>query len=96
MKARKTKDIQRVLKKKGFSIIPEKDHHQYYVLFIDGKKQAIRTYFSHGKKEYNSHLMGLIKKELKFSDSNKAEDFFDCPMSHQMYVEMLKDNGSIK
>lgn len=96
MKPRKTKDLQRVLLKKGFSVVPEKDHHQYYVLFADGKKQAIRTYFSHGLKEYSSNLMSLIKKELKFFDSKKAEDFFDCPMSYDMYVEMLKENGTIK
>lgn len=95
MKPRKTKDIQKVLEKKGFSIIPEKNHHQYYVLVIDGIKQAVRTYFSHGKKEYNSFLMGQIKKELKFLDSNKAEDFFDCPLTKEMYVKMLKENGSI-
>jgi len=96
MKVRKTKDIQKVLVKKGFVPDPEIDHHHFYCLMIDGKKQAIKTYFSHGKKEYDKSLMGLIKNQLKFKESEKAEAFFDCPMSKEQYVEMLIENGEIK
>ena len=96
MKNRKSKDIQTVLLKKGFILEPEKDHHQFYFLQIDGKKQAIKTYFSHSLKEYDKSLMGLIKKQLKFNDTQKAEDFFDCPMSKEQYVEMLIELGEIK
>ena len=96
MKPRKTKEIQKVLEKKGFVLEPEKDHHQFYYLQIDGKKQAIKTYFSHGKKEYDKFLMGQIKKQLKFKETEKAEDFFDCPLSKEQYVEMLIELGEIK
>ncbi len=95
MKPRKTKDIQKVLEKKGFMLEPAKDHHQFYYLVIDGKKQAIKTYFSHSKKEYDKSLMNQIKKQLKFKETEKAEDFFDCPMSEQQYVEMLFALGEI-
>lgn len=95
MKARKTKDLQKVLTKKGFVFYPEKDHHQFYCLEIEGIKQPIYTYFSHGLKEYSLSLMGRIKKQLKFIETDKAEDFFDCPMSGEQYVEMLKDNGEV-
>ncbi len=96
MKPRKSKDIQSVLLKKGFVLNPEKDHHQFYYLIIDGKKQNIKTYFSHGKKEVDKFLMQQIKKQLKFSDNKLAEDFFDCPMSAQQYVEMLYENKIIE
>lgn len=96
MKPRKTKDIQKVLEKKGFTLEPEKNHHQFYYLTIDGKKQIVKTYFSHGKKEYDKNLMGQIKKQLKFTDTSKAEDFFDCPMSKEQYIEMLVQDGIIK
>lgn len=96
MKPRKSKDIQKVLEKKGFILEPEKDHHQFYYLLIDGKKQAIKTYLSHGKKEYDKFLMNQIKKQLKFKETEKAEDFFDCPMTKEQYVEMLLDLGEIK
>jgi folate-dependent tRNA-U54 methylase TrmFO/GidA len=96
MKPRKTKDIQKVLEKKGFVPDPSKDHHNFYYLVIDGKKQAIKTYFSHGEKEYDKSLMGMIKRQLKFVDTKKAEDFFDCPMTKEQYIEMLVELGEIK
>jgi predicted RNA binding protein YcfA (HicA-like mRNA interferase family) len=95
MKARKTKDVVKVLEKKGFECDPKKNHHRFYFLIINGKKQAIKTYFSHGKNEYDKTLMNEIKKKLKFSVSNKAEDFFDCPMSFEQYVAMLKEQKDI-
>jgi hypothetical protein len=95
MKVRKAKDLQKVLSKKGFVNYPEKDHHKFYYLEIDGIKQNVYTYFSHGLNEYGSSLMIKIKKQLKFEDTNKAEDFFDCPMSKEQYVEMLTRSGNI-
>ena len=89
MKPRKTKEIQKVLVKKGFVLDPAKDHHQFYFLQINGIKQHIKTYFSHGKKEYDKFLMGEVKKQLKFKETDKAESFFDCPMSADDYVDML-------
>lgn len=89
MKPRKAKDIQKVLKKKGFVLNPEKEHHQFFYLNIDGKKHAIYTYFSHNNQELGKSLMNLIKKQLKFKDTEKAEQFLDCPMSKEQYLEML-------
>ena len=89
MKNRKVKDLQRVLQKKGFALYPEKEHHQFYYLVVDGKKTAVKTYFSHGLKEYGDNLMQLIKKQLRFSTTRQAEDFFDCPMTAEQYVALL-------
>jgi hypothetical protein len=96
MKPRNTIDIQRVLQKKGFILEPQKDHHQFYYLVVDGKKQAIKTYFSHSKREYDQSLMNKIKLQLKFRETKKAEDFFDCPMTKDQYVEMLIEFGEIQ
>lgn len=98
MRSRKVKDIISVLLSKGFAKYSGsgKDHHNYYYLVIDGKKQNIFTYFSHGKNEYDGPLMGKIKNQLKFIDSKIAEDFFDCPLTFEMYVKMLKENKVIK
>ena len=95
MKIRKTKEIKRVLSQKGFVLNPSKDHHEYYSLWIDGKKQNIYTYLSHSKDEYEKHLMGRFKQQLKFTETDQAEDFFDCPMSGEDYVKLLKENGNI-
>ncbi len=95
MRVRKVKDIQKVLKKKGFILNPDKNDHKFYYLHINGKKQSIFTYISHGKQEYDKNLMNLIKNQLKFPDQNSAEDFFNCPMSGGQYVAMLQNAGNI-
>ena len=76
MKNRKTKEIKNVLQQKGFVLEPSKGHHNFYYLKIDGKKHAIYTYLSHGLKEYSPSLMAQMKKQLKFKETQKAEDFF--------------------
>ncbi|KAF0153565.1 MAG: hypothetical protein FD143_97 [Ignavibacteria bacterium] len=81
--------------KKGFSSNPEKDHHKCLVLVVDGKKQNINTYFSHGTPEYGAALMSKIKSQLKFDDTKLAEDFFDCPMSKEEYIAMLRKKGAV-
>lgn len=96
MKPRKTKDLKKTLKKKGFTLDPEKDHHQFYYLFVDGKKHSVYTYLSHGSKEYGRSLMSQIKKQLKFNESSEAERFFDCPMSKEEYIKLLVDRGIIE
>ena len=95
MKPRKTKYLKKVLLKKSFAVFPEKKHHQFYYLVVNGVKQSIYTYFSHGKSEYSGFLMGQIKKQLKFPTSNQAEKYFDCPMSGDEYVELMRELGEI-
>jgi len=95
MKVRKVKDIQKVLKKKGFVLNPDKTDHKFYFLYINGKKQNIFKYISHGKQEYDKALMSRIKSQLKFPDQNTAEDFFNCPMSGEQYAAMLQQAGNI-
>lgn len=95
MKVRKVKDLVKTLKKKGFEIYPEKDHHKFYYLIVDGKKSSIYTYVSHGYSEYGKNLMLQIKKQLKFQDTKVAEDFFDCPLTMEKYIEILKEQGDI-
>ena len=95
MKIRKVKELKSVLQQKGFVLEPSKGHHDFYYLKIDGKKHAIYTYLSHGSKEYGAPLMAQIKKQLKFTDTQHAEDFSDCPLSAEGYIHMLKNNGDL-
>ena len=95
MKPRKVKDLKAVLLKKGFEEVPNRKRHQFYFLKVDGKKTSIKTMFSHGAKEYHQGLMKEIKKQLKFNSTESAEDFFDCPMGYNEYVDMLKDDNQI-
>jgi hypothetical protein len=99
MKIRKACDIKKVLLKKGFVLDPKKDHHEFYFLFVDGKKQSIHTYFSHSLKDYDKSLLSQIKKQLKFDSAENFEGFLDCPFSKENYLKMLsyiQNNNSIK
>lgn len=96
MKPRKTLEIAKSLKKKGFQLDPEKDHHQYYVFCMEGKKTSINTYFSHNKSEYDSGLLSSIKRSLFFPTTTQFEEFLDCPLSKEKYIEILRAQGKIK
>lgn len=95
MKVRKVKDLVKTLKKKGFELYPEKDHHKFYYLIVDGKKTSINTYISHGASEYGDTLMQMVKKQLRFQNTRTAEDFFDCPLTMDKYIKILKEQGDI-
>lgn len=95
MRPRKSKDVEAALLKKGFRLEKGKQHHRYYVLYVDGKMTTIRTYISHGSPEYGKALMSAIKKQMKFSDNSQVEKFFDCPMSAEDYAEMLKKKNEL-
>ena len=96
MKSRKVKDLIKILKSKGFEEERDKDHIRLWLILPDGtRSQRIWTYFSHGKKEYNGIMMNLVRKQLKFNNDQKlpAEDFFDCPLSYEAYLNLLEENG---
>jgi len=95
MKSRKAKDLKKTLLKKGFEINPKQQHHESYYLIVNGKRSHIHTFFSHSLSDYGPSLMSKIKKQLKFSESNFAEKFFDCPMSKEEYIQMLNDSGEL-
>lgn len=95
MKVRKSRDLIKVLKKKGFCLDPEKDDHKFFFLTINGIKYNVYTFISHGIKEYGDSLMGEIKKQLYFKKLIDMEQFFDCPMTKEKYIAYLKQHKVI-
>ncbi|MDP4176309.1 MAG: hypothetical protein Q8933_20175, partial [Bacteroidota bacterium] len=88
MKPRTTAEITSALKKKGFARDNnKKGHHEFYYLFVEGKKHSVYTYISHGSKEYSPHLMKQVSNQLHFPDNESAERFFDCPMTKEEYLK---------
>ena len=75
--------------------MPQKDHHEFYYLMINGKKQNVHTYLSHGKKDYDKSLLSQIKKQLKFDNTENLENFLDCPLTKENYIQMLIENQII-
>ncbi|MBL0744429.1 type II toxin-antitoxin system HicA family toxin [Chryseolinea lacunae] len=98
MKPRKTRDIEKALLKKGFEKISgkQKSHHEYFHLKVEGKKSQVFIYLSHGAIEYDKNLMARIKTQLYFTNSHDAENFFDCPLTKEGYIELLRRSGVIQ
>jgi hypothetical protein len=87
------KDLSKVLLRKKFK--QSTGDHNFFILFDGEKKTHICTKISHGKKEYSGGLLDQVKKQLKFTNTNKMRDFFDCKLSGEGYIDMLKENGSL-
>jgi len=90
----KSQEIISSLEKKGFKKMNV--HHRKYFLFVGDKKTPIKTYVSHGKKtEYDVHLLGEMRKQLKFENKVQLDKFLQCPMTYKQYISYLRQNGHI-
>lgn len=84
---RKTREMETVLQQKGFQ--QDKTHHKMYWLYIAGQKTSVRTYFSHGLREYNRSLLGAIQRQLRLQTFGELDALFDCPMTGQQYASLM-------
>ncbi len=64
-------------------------------LVVAGKKRAIRTRISHGAREYDDALLGLMARAMKLR-RRKQGDFINCPMDGAGYVELLTRRGELE
>ena len=62
---------------------------------MDETVTEIYTFISHGLGEYGNDLLFKVKKQLGFSNNQQFEDFLNCPMSYQEYLQMLHSNNKI-
>jgi hypothetical protein len=92
MSTYKTRDIESALIKKGFQV--KQSHHKFYSLFVDGKKTNIKTFISHGIKEYNKTLLSSMKNQLHLS-SKEFEDLISCPLTQELLIEIYSKKGLI-
>lgn len=91
---KKTRDMIAGLIKKGFR--SEKGDHKYYLYYtLEGRKTAIFTKISHGKKEYDDALLGQMAKQLRINRSF-LNGLFDCPKSQIDYEDYLREANIIK
>jgi hypothetical protein len=91
---RRTRDMEATLSTKGFR--RDNDHHRMYWLYVNGKKTSVRTYFSHGLKEYDRNLLGCIQKQLRLATFDELNRLLDCPMRYEDYLGLLASRGHLK
>ena len=92
MSSHKQKDVESDLLKKGFVL--EEKHHRYFTYHraADSKKTSIFTKTSHGARDIDDSLLGLMAKQCKLSRSDFV-DLVQCPLSRENYEVKLAAQG---
>ncbi len=89
--ARKGRDIDAALRKKGFRYDSTGDHRYY---FFSGT--SIRTKMSHGAMgtSIGVDLITQMARQLRLT-KKQFLDLIDCPLDEAGYREILKDQGLV-
>lgn len=89
------KDIEAALKLKGF--VQRLGDHRYYSLFVEGRETQIRTKISTGTKYevYGEPLLYSMRLQLHLPSRRHLEDFINCPLRHEDYLDLLRVQGDI-
>ena len=88
-----TRRIKKALLHKGFQ--EHQTHHNMFWLYANGKKTSVRTRLSHNVREYGDNLLALVAKQLHI-DRNRLDDFIECPLTQEAYVDLLVQQGDLK
>jgi hypothetical protein len=92
--SKRSAEIRAALLKKGFRE-DQARHHVYYWFYDGNRKTSVKTYFSHGIKEYGDELLDAIKKQLGLTKPQLL-DFIECPLSREGYLKLLLESGRIR
>lgn len=93
---RKSDDVRDALLKKGYKEKGVKRGHTWFELTgVPPGKQPIRTFYSNGGhgKEISDDNLGKMKKQMKFEDKRKFNDYLDCTYSEAQYRDSLRERG---
>jgi len=86
--ARRSTVIESALLRKGFRV--EQRHHRFLILYVDGRRTAIRTKISHGGKDYGDFLLSRMREQLRLPTVRQLLRLIDCPMDSDEYVTVLR------
>lgn len=81
------------LQRKGFS--PRQNDHTFFQLIVDGRDAGIFTKISHGAREIPTPLAKRMQRQMKLATSSQFRDFVECPMSHDDYLTLLRNQQDI-
>lgn len=91
----KARDVDSVLKKKGFQKKPSGSHIKYQLMNEDGGKTMIWTMVSHNGQEIGDNLLKAMSQQLKLSTKEFCK-MLDCNISGPEYLQMLRDRGILR
>lgn len=90
------KDIERALRTKGF--VQRAGDHRFYSLVVNGRETQIRTKISTGTKYeiYGEPLLSGMRHQLHLPTRRHLEDFINCPLTAEDYIDLLRGQGDIE
>lgn len=93
MTARLSKLIEKALKHNGFKKTPT-HHNQYRYYTLTGTKAPVKTFISHGTKDYGDDLLSKMADQLKLT-KKELLSFIDGKMTREDYETILRRKGII-
>jgi len=84
--------IEKAFRQKGL-VGEEAADHRKWILLHEGKYTAIFTKVSRSPKHkvIDDSNLGRMSKQLKFRMLRHFKDFVECPVTQEMYLELLKE-----
>ena len=92
--ARKPGEVEKSLVKKGFQR-KEGDHSYFNYFTKAGKKTSVFTKTSHGVKELDDSLLGMMSRQCKLSRQD-FDRLIDCPLDRDSYERKLIEVGVVE
>jgi hypothetical protein len=86
----KAREVDAVLKLKGFQVKDKKDH-VYYFFYYKGKKTNIFTKISHGEQDIHDRNCSSMAKQMRLNNA-QFRDFVDCALTAAAYLKFLLDS----
>lgn len=82
---------------KGFQEVTKKKDHDFYYLFVDGKKTSVFTRLSRGSdfKDYSDPLVTKVYRQIGLSKQQFLK-YLDCTLSLRDYLSLLRQQNRIQ
>ena len=91
---RKQSDVEKSLEHKGF-LRGKGDHNFFHYHTKAGKKSRVFTKTSHGAREIDDSLLGMMARQCKLPRQD-FDRLIDCPLDRDTYEHKLIEAGHVK
>jgi hypothetical protein len=69
------------------------DNSRALLTAVDGKDVGIFTKISHGEKEIGTPLAKRMQHQLRLQSQSNFRDLVGCPLTSELYLELLRRSG---
>lgn len=91
---RKQNEVEKSLEAKGFQR-GKGDHNFFHYYSTAGKKTRVFTKTSHGSKEIDDSLLGMMARQCQLTRGD-FELLIDCPLDRASYERKLIERGVLE